>query len=44
MSVRFSWGSKEDRNGRTIDAHATHVGLPETATDADIADLVEVAA
>ncbi len=37
MSVNFSWGSNKDHDGKVIDANATKLNLPTSATDADIA-------
>jgi hypothetical protein len=42
MSVNFSWGSNKDHNGRVIDANATEVSLPESATDADVAQVAQL--
>ncbi len=37
----FSWGTDEDYDGKTIDANATELHLPISATDADIALLAQ---
>jgi hypothetical protein len=42
MSATFSWGSNEDLCGRFIDANATELVLPRSATDADIALLAQL--
>ncbi len=36
MSATFSWGRNTDYRGRVIDANATELELPHSATDADI--------
>jgi hypothetical protein len=40
-AATFSWGSNTDANGSTIGANSTEVYLPPSATDADIALVVQ---
>jgi F-box/leucine-rich repeat protein 14 len=42
MSATFSWGSNKDYSGTVIDASATELSLPISATDADIAKLAQL--
>jgi hypothetical protein len=42
MSVTFSWGSDKDQRGTVIDANATKVSPPTSATDADIALIAQL--
>jgi hypothetical protein len=42
MSATFSWGSNEGVGGTVINANATNVNLPTTATDADLALIAHI--